>query len=35
MAGVEHLLLLRQGVEIWNQWRKKILRSNPIFAKPC
>ena len=25
MANVEHLSLIRQGAEIWNQW----LRNNP------
>jgi uncharacterized protein YjbI with pentapeptide repeats len=33
MAGVEHLLLLRQGVEIWNQWRKKNPTVKPYLRE--
>jgi uncharacterized protein YjbI with pentapeptide repeats len=33
MAGVEHLLLLRQGVEIWNQWRKKNPTIKPYLRE--
>lgn len=33
MAGVEHLLLLRQGVEIWNQWRKKNPAVKPYLRE--
>ena len=35
MAGVEHLLLLRQGVEIGISGAKKTQPSNPISARPC
>ena len=31
MAGVEHLLLLRQGIEVWNQWRKKDPTIKPYL----
>ena len=33
MAGVEHLLLLRQGVEVWNQWRKKNPTVKPYLRE--
>ena len=33
MAGVEHLLLLRQGVEAWNQWRKKNPTVKPYLRE--
>ena len=33
MAGVEHLLLLRQGVETWNQWRKKNPTVKPFLRE--
>ena len=33
MAGVERLLLLRQGVEIWNPWRTKNAAVNPYFRE--
>ena len=33
MAGVEHLLLLRQGIEIWNQWRKKNPTIKPYLRE--
>ncbi|HEU0004613.1 MAG TPA: pentapeptide repeat-containing protein [Terriglobia bacterium] len=33
MAGVEHLLLLRQSIEIWNQWRKKDPTIKPYLRE--
>jgi hypothetical protein len=24
MASQEHLDILKQGVEVWNQWRKRV-----------
>lgn len=33
MAGVEHLLLLRQGIETWNQWRKKNAAVKPYLRE--
>ena len=33
MAGVEHLLLLRQGVESWNQWRKNNPTVKPYLRE--
>lgn len=33
MANEEHLALLRQGAETWNQWRKKHRRVIPDLAK--
>ena len=33
MAGVEHLLLLRQGIEIWNQRRKKNPTIKPYLRE--
>ena len=33
MAGVEHLLLLRQGVEVWNEWRKKNPMVKPYLCE--
>jgi uncharacterized protein YjbI with pentapeptide repeats len=33
MAGVEHLLLLRQGVELWNQWRNKNPAVKPYLRE--
>lgn len=29
MANEEHLKILRQGVEVWNNWRKKHPRIKP------
>jgi len=33
MAGVEHLLFLRQEVEIWNQWSKKTPAVKPYLRE--
>ena len=30
MANLEHLAILKQGVEVWNAWREK----NPGLIKP-
>jgi Pentapeptide repeats (8 copies) len=33
MAGVEDLLLLRQGVEVWNQWLEKNPTVKPYLRE--
>ena len=33
MAGVEHLLLRRRGIKIWNQWRKKDPTIKPYLRE--
>ncbi|MEH2355948.1 pentapeptide repeat-containing protein [Nostoc sp.] len=33
MANEEHLAILRQGVEVWNQWRKKNSNVIPDLSK--
>lgn len=33
IAGVEHLLLLRQGVAVWNEWRKKNPAVKPYLRE--
>ncbi len=32
MANVEHLAILKQGVEVWNEWRKKNPTIQPDLA---
>ena len=33
MAGVEHLLLCRRGIKIWNQWRKRDPTIKPYLRE--
>jgi hypothetical protein len=32
MASQEHIDILRQGVDVWNQWRKTNLSVKPDFT---
>jgi hypothetical protein len=32
MANPEHVEILKQGVEVWNQWKAKNLKINPDLA---
>jgi uncharacterized protein YjbI with pentapeptide repeats len=34
MANPEHLAILREGVEPWNQWRRKHPMAGPDFLRP-
>jgi uncharacterized protein YjbI with pentapeptide repeats len=33
MANEEHLAMLKQGVEVWNQWRKDNKKIVPVFSE--
>ncbi len=33
MANEEHLKILKQGVEAWNEWRKKNPQRTPDLSK--
>ena len=33
MASEEHLKILKQGVEAWNEWREKNLQITPDLSK--
>ena len=33
MANQEHLEILKQGVEVWNEWRKHNPNSKPDLAE--
>jgi hypothetical protein len=32
MANPEHVEILKQGVEVWNQWKAKNIKINPDLA---
>jgi len=32
MANQEHLDILKQGVQVWNQWRKEHAESIPYLS---
>ena len=32
MANQEHLDILKQGVEVWNKWRKEYPKINPDLS---
>jgi len=33
MANPEHLEILKQGVEVWNEWRKEDNEVQPDLSK--